>query len=298
MRDDLITFLKLEDLTETADPPLRNKEYFVLDANSKNLRIQPNKLYRAGYFGLMIMEEGSSYYSLGDHEYQITKGDILFCVPQEVFKLIYVSPDVRAKQIFFSVEMISDAGFNYRSNDILKSFSSNPSHIIRHEGDLFRRLSFHMDELATLNKKTTENYYGNDMMWHHFSLLMYDVENYIRGSEETVINTSREEELTTTFFGLVREHYIAHHDVQFYADELYVSRKYLSRIVKKTMCKSPKDIINQVLLIEAKILLRNSTSNVSEVAHSLNFSDTAVFSKFFKKLTGRKPSEYKMDDLF
>lgn len=298
MSDNLISLLKLETLTANLHPPLRCLDYHVIHVNSDSMNIQPHRWYRAEYFGLMMLLEGSAYYSIGDHEYQISKGDIMFCVPMEVFKVIYVSPDIQAVQIFFSTDMINEAGFNYRSNDIVKSFSNNPSYIIRHQEALFERLQFHMKELERLNDSTHSNYYAEELIWHHFSLLMYEIDIFNRQSGDRHNYTSREEELTTGFFSLVRDHYIAHHDVQFYADSLHVSRKYLSRIVKKTMAKSPKDIINQVLLIEAKILLRNSNSNVNQVSHTLKFSDSAVFSKFFKKHTGQKPSEYKMIDLF
>lgn len=298
MNDSIVSLITLEEFTSNSSFPLRSKEFFAANVTIENIRIQPNKLYRSDCFGVMILEEGSMFYSIGDHEYQITKGDILFCVPKEAFRFLYLSPDVKGKQISFSIDMLHEAGFNYRTNDIIKSFSNNISYIIRHEESLFRRLSFHISELTSLNDASVENYYADEMIWHHFSLLMYEIDVFHRAVPEQLTNSSREEELTTAFFTLVRDHYVEHHDVQFYADSLHVSRKYLSRIVKKTMAKSPKDIINQVLLIEAKILLRNSRSNVNQVAESLKFSDSAVFSKFFKKHSGVKPSEYKMADLF
>lgn len=298
IQDNLITFLKLEELTTNVKPPLRSTEYIVLKGESELMHIQPHRLYRANYFGLMLVEEGCAYYSVGDFEYQVAKGDVLFCVPQEVFRLVYVSLDIRVRQIFFSIDMLNEAGFNYRSNEIVKSFSSNPSYIIRNEEDLYQRLHSHMRALEQLNDSTQDNYYAEEMIWHNFSLLMYEIDIFNRESARKRPNTSREEELTTAFFALVRDYYIDHHDVQYYADSLHVSRKYLSRIIKKTMAKSPKDIINQVLLIEAKILLRTSKCNVNEVAARLKFSDSAVFSKFFKKNSGIKPSEYRTNDLF
>lgn len=64
------------------------------------------------------------------------------------------------------------------------------------------------------------------------------------------------------------------------------------------MSKSPRDIIHQVLAVEARLLLKNPNLNVSEVAAQLKFSDQASFSKFFKKHTGRSPLEYRKDDLY
>jgi transcriptional regulator GlxA family with amidase domain len=64
------------------------------------------------------------------------------------------------------------------------------------------------------------------------------------------------------------------------------------------LTKSPKEIINNVLLIEAKVLLKNNKFSVKDVAVKLSFADQATFSKFFKKLTGKNPSCYKVSAEF
>ncbi len=62
------------------------------------------------------------------------------------------------------------------------------------------------------------------------------------------------------------------------------------------MDKTPKDIINPTIIIESKLLLKRTNANISEVAALVGFSDQAMFSKFFKKQSGKSPSEYKIDD--
>lgn len=169
---------------------------------------------------------------------------------------------------------------------------------MRNEPDLYRRMSFHLDELKNLNNTEKENYYFNEMIWHHFSLVIFEIDNYFKKIEKTQQVTYREDEITTSFFVLVRENFKEQHNVQFYADQLFISRKYLTKVINKTMYKSPRDIIHQVLMIEAKILLKDSNANVGEVAAQLKFSDLASFSKFFKKHTGQSPLKYKGSDLF
>ncbi|MFD2966515.1 helix-turn-helix domain-containing protein [Sphingobacterium bambusae] len=298
MSDIPVSTLKLHQIVDLMLVPQRNRDYVVAAASYHDMQISLARFYRAEYFGLILIEQGSSYYSVGDYEYEVKAGDILFCVPQEIFKVHLLSADYKASQIFFSADMLSDAGFNYRSNDILKSFSSNPSYVIMDQKALFDRLKFHIQELSYLNDFRNAVYFHHEMIWHHFSLLMYEFENYTKQNKVNTKTTSREEAITTAFFALVRQFYIQHHDVQFYADKLFISRKYLSRVIKSSMDHSPKDIINQVLLIEAKILLRNTANNVNQVAGILHFSNQAVFSKFFKKLSGKTPLDYKSDDLF
>ncbi len=159
-------------------------------------------------------------------------------------------------------------------------------------------MDFHLDELKALNNKEKDNYYFNEMIWHHFSLVIYEIDNYFKKIDKPHLVTHREDELTTSFFKLVQEHFKEEHNVQFYADKLFISRKYLTKVINKTTFKSPRDIVHQVLAVEARLLLRNPNLNVNEVAAQLKFSDQASFSKFFKKHTGRSPLEYRKDDLY
>lgn len=294
-----ISLLSMNELIEQFKTFVKTKDYFVFETDRDGLMLKLNLHYRANYFGVILILEGTSKYNIhaDDKEYIITKNDVLFCVPDQTFKIIEMTEDYKAIQIFFSADLISNSGFNYKSNDVLKSLSSGSHNIISQQLDLFNRLKFHIEELKYLNKFDTNLYYYNEMIWHHFSLLIYGIDNHFKETN-AIQYSSREDEITTTFFTLVKEHFKEHHNVQFYADKLFITRKYLGKIIKKTMSKTPRDIINQVLLIEAKLLLRNSGSNVSEVTAILNFSDRATFSKFFKKHSGKTPSEYRKDDLF
>jgi AraC-like DNA-binding protein len=245
-----------------------------------------------------MVQQGGICFRFDDKSYGVSEGDIIFCPFSEIFWVDMISEDYRAKYIFFSLDFISDAGFNYKSNNVLQSLSADPTQIIRNEPDLYRRLNFHADELKVLNNTEKEDYYFNEMIWHHFSLVIYEIDNYFKKIEKPHQVTHREDELTTSFFTLVREHFKDEHNVQFYADKLCISRKYLTKVINKTMFKSPRDIIHQVLAVEARLLLKNPNLNVGHVAVELKFSDQASFSKFFKKHTGRSPLEYKKDDLY
>lgn len=297
-KTDFISQINFKDLLDEVEFDLRIKEFVVMNINKTNYNITINIPYRSDYFTLILIEKGSVRFRLDNASYQTYEGDVIFCPMAETFWIEEISDNYDANYIFFSVKYISEAGFNYKSNDVLKSLSSDPTNIIRNEPDLYRKINFHLDELKTLNNAEKENYYFNEMIWHHFSLVILEIDNYFKKTEKTAQLTYREDEITTSFFILVRQHFKEQHNVQFYADQLFISRKYLTKVINKTMHKSPRDIIHQVLAVEARMLLRNSNSNVNEVASQLKFSDQASFSKFFKKHVGKSPLEYKGSDLY
>ncbi|KIO51850.1 helix-turn-helix domain-containing protein [Flavobacterium hibernum] len=296
--DNQVYNLTLEELINQVKTDLITREYVVCSMDSTNYNIELNMPHKADFFSLVLIEEGFCTYKVNDNKSRVEANDVLFSPISETFIIDHISDDYKAKYILFTTNFITQAGFNYRSNDILKSISSNPAIIINNEIALFKRLKFYLDELESLNDAENKNYYFNELIWHSFSLLIYEIDNYFRKIEIVRPTTPRGEDLTTRFFELLRENYKEHHDVQFYADSLFVTRKYLSKMIKKTMLKSSREIINHLLVTEAKILLRNYNTSVSDAATELKFSDQSVFSKFFKKHTGQTPSDYKKDDLY
>ncbi len=96
------------------------------------------------------------------------------------------------------------------------------------------------------------------------------------------------------FVSLVAEHYHSAHDVAFYADRLCITTRYLSQITDRVVGKSPKQIIADYLLSEAKTYLDTTRLSIQEVADRLGFSSQALFCKFFKSQEKTSPSDYRI----
>lgn len=95
------------------------------------------------------------------------------------------------------------------------------------------------------------------------------------------------------FMSLLAGNYRVAHQVQFYADRLCISTRYLSKITHLTVQKTPKQIVAEYLLYQSCQLLENSRMSVKEIAHHLGFASTALFCTFFKLNRGVTPSQYR-----
>lgn len=78
-----------------------------------------------------------------------------------------------------------------------------------------------------------------------------------------------------------------------YADQLSIHVNYLNRVLKEQTGQSTKNLINNRIVQEAKILLRKTEWNVSEIALSLGFEEVAHFSNFFKRQTASSPLSFR-----
>ena len=79
----------------------------------------------------------------------------------------------------------------------------------------------------------------------------------------------------------------------FYADKLFLTPKYLSKLVKSISGRSAPDWINSLVILEAKNMLKYSDMTIKGIVYKLHFANQSVFYKFFKSHTGMTPSEYR-----
>ncbi len=104
---------------------------------------------------------------------------------------------------------------------------------------------------------------------------------------------TRRETLYTHFVDLLFKHYKTEHSVTFYANEMCVSPKYLSRVVKDTCGKPAHEFISDVLVEEIAMRLRDTNETVKEISYALNFPNISFFGKFFRRKMGMSPVNYR-----
>lgn len=103
----------------------------------------------------------------------------------------------------------------------------------------------------------------------------------------------RASDLYNQLMSLIAGHYAQAHDVSFYADRMAITPRYLSSITEKTVGKSPKQVIADYLMNEARQLLLGSRFTIQEIALQLGFSNQASFTTFFRKQQDCTPSEFR-----
>jgi len=81
--------------------------------------------------------------------------------------------------------------------------------------------------------------------------------------------------------------------VNFMADELNLSPRYLSDLLKQETGKTAMELIHIFLISEAKNILKGSDNNIAETAYSLGFDNLPYFSRLFKKEVGISPLQFR-----
>ncbi len=103
----------------------------------------------------------------------------------------------------------------------------------------------------------------------------------------------RSPEIFNQFMNLLADNYTSAHDVAFYAERMSITTRYLSQVTERVIAKSPKRLIAEYLMNQARQLLLNSRLTVQEISHHLGFASQAAFNTFFRKYQHCTPSEFR-----
>src|SRR5690606_41317452 len=92
---------------------------------------------------------------------------------------------------------------------------------------------------------------------------------------------------------LLENHFLRERSPSFYANEMAMSSSSFSKKVKRQFGKSPSQLIQERVVLEAKKLLHLTHKTVKEIAADLRFDDEFYFSRNFKKEVGLSPTHFR-----
>lgn len=104
---------------------------------------------------------------------------------------------------------------------------------------------------------------------------------------------SNQEMVFRKFIALVNQHCLDERNVSFYADKLCLTPRYLNTLIREASQQTVMYWINQAIILEAKMNLKQSQNSIAEISDRLKFANPSFFCKFFKKHTGMTPLHYK-----
>jgi AraC-like DNA-binding protein len=256
-------------------------------------RIGPLK---SEFFRIAICLGGEVTVECGLEQFRHRKHTIHFNFPSQLFSFYDKTPDMRSYYMLFTPEFLD--GF-MPLDDLQGRFE-----FLDYVGVPF----FQLDEaeaeqvIAFFQAIDAEIKSGRPHLkaaiQSYLHLLLITAQrSYLRQQLGPELHATRNSSLLLRFKKLVSQHFREVRGVGDYASRLAVTPNHLSKAIKESSGKTPGDFIDDMVLVEAKALLRYSESTISEIAYQLNFSDPSHFNKFFKKMAALTPSQYRLKSL-
>lgn len=144
--------------------------------------------------------------------------------------------------------------------------------------------------------KQKDNPYRREIIKCLFSAYYYGLGYYIHNAnsenKQTVVMTYQQE-LCERFITLVSENYKEKREISYYADKLCVSNKYLSSLLKQETGLTALQWIEKYVVLYAKSYLSSTSMTVQQISDELFFPSQSVFGKYFKRVEGISPKQYR-----
>lgn len=214
--------------------------------------------------------------------------------PGEVVQLKYVTDDFDASFLVLSGRVhdhlllsLHDAGVSAAAR--VASVAAVSANDVEAYHELYADLKSLMEE--------TENPYRLQAMVHRV-LGFYFRTGYRCFQEQreagSAMQTSfRRNPLVDRFLLLVQQSFKSERMIEYYASQLGVTPKHLSRVLKQSTGFTAADWIKNYILLEAKVMLKSSNLTMGQISQQLNFPSQSFFAKFFKNCTGMTPKQYR-----
>lgn len=134
-----------------------------------------------------------------------------------------------------------------------------------------------------------------DMLETYLRMIMIKILRHLHDHEDTTAMPHLESDQTVMdFIAMVEQKHVQQHGVAYYAEQLFLSPKSLTRKLKQYGYPTPSQVIKDRLMIAAKRALRFGGDPIKEIAYNLGFDDPAYFSRFFAKAEGGvTPQQYR-----
>lgn len=243
-------------------------------------------------FSFTLIKNGECTLIYKNEKIRLKKDDLYIYIPVNSVEIVDISDDYEGICLFVDKSIMFE---NRISHNVIKAAYFPLIHMnvpkIHLDQKTVYRVNGEMSEIAYFlhsdRKLKTE---ASQLI---FSLMLLDLIEFLGKNGQYRHNSPKEETMVVEFMKLVSENFISEHTVDFYARSLSVSSIYLSRIVKANTGKTIMTHVNDMLAKEAVWLLNSSDKSIKEIAAELKFSDQASFNKFFKRMRGVSPSEFR-----
>lgn len=252
----------------------------------------PREPRRMNMIVVALCLKGKAQYTIDTQEQLVRKNDVLIISERHVMDNFMASPDLEGLAIILSARFFRDVIQNVSDISSLFLFSKNHPVInfTQKEADVF--ISYF--NLIKQKMTDTDNLFRRDVVRSLMLAMFYDLSNVIYRTRQSSDNRqTRADIIFTKFIHLVEENYKRERRVGWYAEQLCITPKYLSETVKQVSRLTPNEWIDNYVILEIRVLLKNSTRSIKEIAMEMNFPNQSFLGKFFKERVGMSPSEYR-----
>ena len=258
------------------------------------------------YGAILICRRGKAMLIVNYKDWEMYEGAVITVFPNDVVELKVKSEERRVKN----------------SNAEVDDKASFEVEILKYNASLLREASLQLEQTVYSSLREDRCRQDSPVVTHIINSMFSLLKVYFNQSECTCISqlvllqlkaffvgfheylqrnpqfrpedevkSYRVRELFNRFMMLMERDYKQSRDVNYYANLMHITSKYLTNIVRQVTGHTPKTIIDQYVILQLKMQLQRTSQSIREIAWEYHFTDVSFFCRYFKKHTGLTPQQ-------
>ncbi|WP_452218678.1 AraC family transcriptional regulator [Lacinutrix undariae] len=249
------------------------------------------KPHRAGFYQILWFQKGSPTHLVDFNPIKVKPNSLLFINKNSV-QLFDNETNFSGKMILFTDSFFCKTEINTKFlrssilfNDLLSISQIQLPEINSTFTTIFQQLETELQQL--------KDHYQSDILRNDLQNLLLHSERERRNQDFIELKKDADFDYALILKDLLDENFINHKKVSFYAQKMHLTSKRLNQATTKIFGKTPKEVIDDRVLLESKRILAHTNESIKEVAFSLGFEEPTNFIKYFKKHTDKTPVEFR-----
>lgn len=245
------------------------------------------------YGAILICRKGKATVNINYKEWHLYEGAVITVFPNDVVEL-----KVKSEASLFDVEMLKYNASLLREASLQLEqtvYSSLREDRCRQDTPVVTNIIDSMFALLKVYFNQSECTCISQLVLLQLKAFFVGFHEYLQRNPQNrpddEVKSYRVRELFNRFMMLMERDYKLSRDVNYYADLMHITSKYLTNIVRQVAGHTPKTIIDQYVILQLKMQLQRSSQSIKEITWEYHFTDVSFFCRYFKKHTGLTPQQ-------
>lgn len=242
--------------------------------------------------GLVVCRQGNFAFSLNQKPFSAQAGETLFIPEESLFQVLKESEDLQLFILIYQIEPIRDImGNSVVSMYLYMQLRTEPCYVWNtgEEEEVLKYMAL-LDSTLQIQESTFNSYEQKLLL---LGLTYRICSIYNRKLLDLRTSVGHKHDIFMKLIQLIEKYYTEQRGVEFYADKLCLSPKYLSALSKSISGFTVQELIFKSIIRKSISLLKNTQKNIQEISNYFNFPNASYFGTFFRKQTGMSPQQYR-----
>lgn len=251
------------------------------------------------YGAILICRKGKAMLNINYKEWHLHEGAVITVFPNDVVELkVNSNVEVADGTFVFEVEMLKYNASLLREASLQLEqtvYSALREDRCRQDTPVVTNIIDGMFALLKVYFNQSECTCISQLVLLQLKAFFVGFHEYLQRNPQNrpddEVKSYRVRELFNRFMMLMERDYKQSRDVNYYAEKMSITSKYLTNIVRQVTGHTPKTIIDQYVILQLKMQLHRSSQSIKEIAWEYHFTDVSFFCRYFKKHTGVTPQQ-------